>query len=167
MIEAGKTLSHKAKKPRNRTVAGSMAALVIILLTMAPAHGQERTVYTYRISIAPHAPGSSVKGLIGVLSTEYAAPDIEIEEMDRVLRFITEVDIPFPELDMLATRSGQHLLGYVRVNNRDGSIEEEGVPPMPMHQNTGNEVVDHARYEAAKANWIARHPKAYSLITGR
>lgn len=153
--------------PAGRKLTGPLSALAIIVLGMAPLAAQGQPVYTYRISIAPHAPEVSVKGLVGELTTNYSVPDIELEKADRVVRFISAADIPYEELNMLATRNGQHLLGYVRVNNRDGSIEEEGVPPMPIHQDTGNEVADHARYEAAKANWIARHPKAYALITGR
>ena len=145
----------------------SMTTLALFLILSFSAKAQEPHAYTYRISIVPRTDEISVKALISGLTTNYEVTDIDIEEAGRVLWFVTTDHISYSDLVLLATQSDHRILGSTCMNNLDGSIEAAGTPPMPRHTDTGNEVDDHARYEAAKAEWIARYPQEYQRITGQ
>jgi hypothetical protein len=141
--------------------------IALALTSYGSLSAQSEAMYVYRISVMPRTAEVSVKMLVSTLQMRYDPIDIQIEEQDRVVRFVVTAPIPYGELTSAVAGSDHRILGATCTNNRDGSIQEEGIPPMPRMIHTGDEHADHARYDAAKAEWMERYPEAYSRLIGR
>lgn len=139
-------------------------ALCCGLFLHSLGHAQHDAAFTYRISIEPRIAGTSPKALIGALENSHYATDIGLEDNDRVLRFVAAERITIASLNERSARTGFTVAGLSCIDHSDGSLTEEGEAPMPQHIDTGNEFRDHARYEAAKAAWIERHPEVYQRM---
>jgi len=129
--------------------------------------GAQTPAYSYRINIVPRSTEVSVKDLISLLTSTYDILDLEIENEDRGLRFVTTDHLSWGALIQLGDQSGHRIIGSIGLDHRDGSTEEAGIAPMPQRIDTGDEQADHARYEAAKADWIARYPEEYQRMIAR
>lgn len=94
----------------------------------------------------------------------YDVPDIALEQNDQVIRFTTTSTVQLDALNELAEGTGARIAGLSCTNSTTGITDHEGIPLMPIHIDTGDEVGDHARYEEAKALWIQLHPEEYERI---
>lgn len=122
------------------------------------------TLRTCRAQVTMITPEHSIKEVIAVVMRSYDVPDIALEQNDKVIRFTTTSNVQLDELSELTEGSGARIGALSCTNAITGITSHEGIPLMPIHIDTGDEVGDHARYEEAKALWIQLHPEEYERI---
>lgn len=90
--------------------------------------------------------------------------DIDLEQSARVIRFTTEAPLPLELIRQRLYAVGYGVRGASCFNTVTGATSESGVPPFPEFEDTGEELIDHSRYESAKEAWITNHPEAYQRM---
>lgn len=98
------------------------------------------------------------------LSEMFGTTSLGLEPNRYTIWFDTEERVILADLEARATTLGYTVHGYGCINNEDDTYSFEGIPPMPVHVDTGDEIADHARYTAAKAQWVSDYPQAYAFI---
>lgn len=141
--------------------------MVVTLLTgiASPANAQEEDAFLCRAWITPMDTSASLKGLIGAVSETYQVSYTGLEDGDHTLRFVTSERVLLSELRTHAQDNSYTVEGFSCLNRHTGNTIIEGIPPRPLHEDTGDEDADHARYEAAKAQWIEQYPEEYERLT--
>ncbi len=141
-----------------------MLAVTLLTANTSPASAQEEDAFICRAWITPMGDSASLKGLIGRVSDAYQVSYTRLEDSDHALYFVTVDRVLLSELCAHARGSSYTVEGFSCLNNHTGNTVIEGTPPRPLHEDTGDEDADHARYEAAKALWIQRYPEAYERL---
>ena len=144
--------------------------VILVALLVAPfflatkVTAQTTEAYSCRIWFGKSVNSAMPKPWVASLSEGYGTTSIGIEDDGHTIWFDTDERVILSELEDRASSVGYTVFGYACVNNEDDSSFQEGIPPMPVHVNTGDEIGDHARYTAAKAQWVDAYPRAYAYI---
>ncbi len=155
----------RLRKSIDSTLPFMTALLTIPFFGASDLSAQTSEAYSCRIWFGKVENSAMPKPWLTSLSDGYGTTSIGMEEDGCTIWFDTDERVILNELEDRASAVGYTVFGYTCVNNMDDSTFAEGVPPMPVHVSTGDETGDHARYAAAKAQWINAHPRAYAYVT--
>lgn len=129
------------------------------------ADAQSGPTYRCRAQLQPYAVDASPKHTVAAISEWLSPIDIDLERSGEVLRFTTETRVTLPELRQQLHAVHFGVRGFSCFDTVTGILAEEGLPPFPQFEDTGDELADHARYETEKTTWISNHPGAYLRMT--
>ncbi len=144
-----------------------MCVITLAMVTLAhTAFCQDPASRQYRVLVHHTMGGLSPKSMFMVVQQWIDATDLDHDKDTKTLLFTTPEAIHLDELRQRLAPTGYHVLGF-SASRLDGETEDrhEGMPPFPIFQDTGNELEDHARYEAQKSAWIAAWPQEYERRT--
>lgn len=152
--------------PRKRnTVSNAPRSLAFVLVGLFSlgALGQDGELRSYRARVHPTATGVSPKSMIVAVSEWLPVVEIDVDREARVLSFTTVAVIDLAQLREHLEATGYQAGGFECLTSA-GIRTMEGVPPFPEFQDTGDNAVDYARYDAAKAAWVAAYPDMYHQL---
>ncbi|MBL7938135.1 MAG: hypothetical protein JNL43_02145 [Flavobacteriales bacterium] len=149
----------------NRALGKFLTVLALLAQTNI-ATCQDQPSRQYRVHVQHMQGGLSPKSMFGVLQQWIDATEFDHDKDTRTLLFTTPETIHLEELRQRLAPTGYQVLGYTATRlNGEAEDLEEGMPPYPIFQDTGNELEDHARYHARKSAWIAAWPQEYERRT--
>lgn len=126
--------------------------------------GQSGDQWHCRIQLPPMATDVSPKPMFVLLAEHFGASGHSIDEQLGSIVFITERRPTQEDLALLTTMKPYQVLG-VQCAARWGETITMGALPFPAYLGTGDATTDDARYDAAKAAWIAADPEGYQHLT--
>lgn len=141
-----------------------LCCLISYVLFVPAAFAQTTGTYACRVWAREADSTTSLKPWLSTLSDGYATTTIGTEEDGHTIWLHTDERVILNELQDRAASVGYTVFGYHCTSIVDGTTFQEGIPPMPVLVSTGDEVADHARYAAAKAQWINTYPRAYAFV---
>lgn len=147
-----------------RSTGHYLFALALIALAHT-AQCQDQAARHYRVLVHHTSDGLSPKSMMAVMQQWINATDLDHDKNTRALLFTTDVPLHLEQLRERLAPTGYHVLGFT-ASRMNGETEDrtEGMPPFPNFFDTGNELEDHARYDAQKIAWIAAWPLEYERM---
>ncbi len=136
--------------------------------TLTTVYGQQTTTYRYMARVQPVIPGHSPKPLFSAIDALVPASMFSLDPEKKVLHLETPRELTLVALQNATTPTGFIVLTLERYDRITGErMMQEGDTGelFPVFMDTGDQRADHARYDAAKAAWIATHPEDYARMT--
>ena len=147
-----------------RTFGKCLFALTFLTFAHT-ADCQDAASRQYHVLVDHTVGGLSPKSMFMVLQQWIEATDMDHDKDTRTLLFTTPGTIHLDELRQRLAPTGYQVLGFSgsRLNGETEDLHE-GMPPFPVFHDTGNELEDHARYDAQKSAWIVAWPDEYDRM---
>jgi|GEM_PF-2322573 hypothetical protein len=151
-----------------RTLPLLIVSALLSIATQASGQG-DSAPFRYVARVEADGTMRSPKPLFAAVHALAPGSDMRLDGDKQALFIDTPRELTLVELQQIAAGTGFAVLSLERYDRITGErLAQEGGTgtAFPVFVDTGDERADHARYDAAKAAWIAAHPDDYARETG-
>lgn len=136
----------------------SLFLLLVGFATAGPTHGQEHSV----LSLIQFEKATEVhsKAPLQIVQRNATCTSLNVEE-PLVVRCEGPTALRLLDFPDQGEKWEVRVIGITTVTT-NGMLAFEGIAPLPVYRNTGNELLDDERYTAWKRQWVSAFPDRYA-----